>query len=71
MKNPFKALYNAYCEPSPFAMATEELETAQRALLVSQSDLEYSRAMVSYHEDRIKRLTATVKKMADSAKKED
>lgn len=71
MTNPFKALIEAFRNPSPFAMASAELEAAQRQLLISQSGLEYAKAMVSYHEDRIKRLTATVKKMAESAKKED
>jgi hypothetical protein len=42
---------------SPVMMATVELEEAQRGLLEAQTATEWARSMVSYQEQRIKRLT--------------
>jgi hypothetical protein len=46
-------------------IAERELAEAQRQLLSAQSGAEYARRMVEYHQDRIKRLTAFVRKEAD------
>jgi hypothetical protein len=48
--------------PSADELAVIELEEAKRQLLATQTALDYSRRMVDYHQDRIKRLTAYVAK---------
>lgn len=42
--------------------AQRELEDAQRELLSAQSTCEYSRRIAEYNTDRVKRLTAFLKK---------
>jgi len=46
--------------PTAEALAVTELEDAKRQLLHAQTALDYSKRMVDYHSDRIKRLTAYV-----------
>ena len=48
--------------PSADEIAVIELEEAKRQLLHAQTAMDYSRRMVDYHSDRIKRLTAYVAK---------
>jgi hypothetical protein len=48
--------------PTADSMAAKELEEAKRELLRSQSALDYTKRMVEYHQDRIKRLSAYVAK---------
>ena len=48
--------------PTADSMAVKELEEAKRELLRSQSALDYTKRMVEYHQDRIKRLSAYVAK---------
>jgi hypothetical protein len=48
--------------PTADIMAARELEEAKRELLRSQSALDYTKRMVEYHQDRVKRLTAYVEK---------
>jgi hypothetical protein len=61
----FLNLFNAVRLPAPMQIAERELAEAQRQLLSAQSGAEYARRMVEYHQDRIKRLTAFVRKEAD------
>ena len=55
--NIFRDLQNTFRAPSPVAMATQELEEAERSLLEAMSAAEYARRMADYHTDRIHRLT--------------
>lgn len=48
--------------PTADELAVVELEEAKRQLLQMQTALDYSKRMVDYHADRIKRLTAYVAK---------
>jgi hypothetical protein len=48
--------------PSADMLAWRELEEAKRELLRSQSAMDYTKRMVEYHQDRIKRLSAYVAK---------
>ena len=48
--------------PSADELAVVELEEAKRQLLQMQTALDYSKRMVDYHSDRIKRLTAYIAK---------
>lgn len=48
--------------PAADVLAVAELEEAKRQLLHAQTALDYSKRMVDYHSDRIKRLTAYVAK---------
>ena len=53
---------NPFRKPSPKELAQRELEEAQRQLLVAQSSADYARRIAEYNGDRIKRLTAFLKK---------
>lgn len=53
---------NPFRKPSVKVLAQQELEDAQRQLLVAQSAYEYARTMAAYHEARIKRLTQYLEK---------
>lgn len=55
--NMFRDLKNTFRAPSPVALATQELEEAERSLLEAMSSAEYARRMADYHSDRIHRLT--------------
>lgn len=48
--------------PTADELAIAELEEARRSLLQMQTALDYSKRMVDYHSDRIKRLTTYVAK---------
>ena len=48
--------------PSADILAVKELEEANRELLRTQSALDYTKRMVEYHQDRVKRLTTYVAK---------
>jgi hypothetical protein len=48
--------------PAADELAMIELEEAKRSLLQMQTALDYSKRMVDYHSDRIKRLNAYVAK---------
>ena len=54
-------LKNLYLRPSPLEVAIRELEEAQYQVLIAQTSLEYSKAMVTYNEARILRLKAFIK----------
>lgn len=53
-------LKDVFRVPTAEALAVTELEDAKRQLLHAQTALDYSKRMVDYHSDRIKRLTAYV-----------
>jgi hypothetical protein len=67
MKLPFK---NLFSKISSTDHALLELEDASLRLLEAQSGLEYARAMVEYHSDRVERLTAYVKGESGGQSKE-
>jgi hypothetical protein len=48
-------------KPSPIMLARQELEDAQRSLLQAHSATEYAKNLATYHEQRVKRLTAFLK----------
>jgi hypothetical protein len=56
-KNIFYALVESLRAPTPEEMAIKELEGARRELLNMLTAQDYSKRMVEYHLDRIKRLT--------------
>lgn len=57
LKDIFKELLKV---PTAEALAVKELDEAKRDLLRMQSAQDYSKRMVDYHSDRIKRLTAYI-----------
>lgn len=59
-------ILNPFRKPSPLALATAELEDAQRELLAASSAAEYAEAMCIYHQKRIDRLRATVLELTTS-----
>ena len=62
-KNKFITIMQSiFRTPSADELAVVELEEAKRQLLQMQTALDYSKRMVDYHSDRIKRLTAYVAK---------
>ena len=58
--------FNHFRKPSPLALATAELEDAQREHLAASSAAEYAEAMCIYHQQRIERLRATVVELTAS-----
>jgi len=56
-KNIFDAFVESLRAPTPEEMAIKELEGARRELLNMLTAQDYSKKMVEYHLDRIKRLT--------------
>jgi hypothetical protein len=56
-KNIFYAFVESLRAPTPEEMAVKELEGAKRELLNMLTAQDYSKRMVEYHLDRIKRLT--------------
>ena len=54
-----------YTPPSPEVMAMRELDSAKRGLLEAQSAREWATASCQYHEARIKRLTAYLRKATE------
>jgi len=50
-------LFELFKPASPLALATKELEEAQRELLAAQSAADYALNMCAYNSDRIGRLT--------------
>jgi len=61
-KNIFYALVESLRAPTPEEMAIKELEGARRELLNMLTAQDYSKRMVEYHLDRIKRLTTYLAK---------
>ena len=55
-------LFSLLRVPTADVLAIKELEEAKRELLRSQTALDYTKRMVEYHQDRVKRLTAYVEK---------
>lgn len=55
--------------PTPSEIATDELDGAKRDLLKAQSGLDYAKAMVSYHQERILRLQLFLESEARNADK--
>lgn len=55
-------LFSLLRVPTADVLAIKELEQAKRDLLRSQSALDYTKRMVEYHQDRVKRLAAYVEK---------
>jgi len=55
-------LFSLLRVPTADVLAVKELEDAKRDLLRSQTALDYTKRMVEYHQDRVKRLTAYVEK---------
>ena len=51
-----KTLLEYFRPMSVEALARQELEAAQRKLLAAETGLDFARAMVAYHTDRIDRL---------------
>jgi hypothetical protein len=62
LKRLWWTLGSLFSLPSSDELARLELEEAKRQLLQMQTALDYSKRMVDYHSDRIKRLTAYVAK---------
>lgn len=60
-KNIMNALAELFRAPTAEEMAAKELEAAKRELLNMLTAQDYSRQMVEYHLNRIKRLTAYIK----------
>jgi hypothetical protein len=58
----FNAIRKLFHPRAAEALAAQELENAQRELLEAQSAREYAAAMVTYHEARITRLQAVLRK---------
>ena len=58
-------LKSLYTHPSPEVMAMRELDSAKRGLLEAQSAREYAHSLTLYHEARIKRLTAYLRKATE------
>ena len=50
--------------PTPETMAVQELQDARRALLQAYSAQEYATALVQFNQDRVSRLSMTVKEGA-------
>lgn len=59
IKNFMKSIFRT---PTADELAVNELEDAKRQLLAMQTALDYSKRMVDYHQDRIKRLNAYIAK---------
>ena len=59
-----RSLLALFRPPSPLALATRELEEAERSLLSAHSAAEYADAMVLYHSQRIERLRSTIREIA-------
>jgi len=57
MKKLFDLSREFFKLPSPFALASIELEAAKRELLVAQTGADYALNICRYNEDRIARLT--------------
>lgn len=53
-------ILNPFRKPSPLALATAELEDAQREHLAASSAAEYAEAMCIYHQQRIDRLRSVI-----------
>lgn len=53
-------ILNPFRKPSPLALATAELEDAQREHLAASSAAEYAEAMCIYHQQRIDRLRTVI-----------
>jgi len=64
MRNPFRL-------PSPLALATQELETAQRELLLACTHAEHAQALVQYNRERIRRLRVQIADFAGEEKNEN
>lgn len=64
-KNIINALTELFRAPSAEEMAAKELEAARRELLNMLTAQDYSKRMVEYHLDRIKRLTAYLKESSN------
>ena len=65
--NNIKNFFNkAFYIPNAEQLATIELEQARREHLQMLTALDYSKRMVDYHQDRIKRLTAYIAKGVSS-----
>jgi len=61
--NIIKALWEAMTRtPSAEELAMRELDQAKKDHLTMLTALDYSKRMVDYHQDRIKRLTAYIAK---------
>lgn len=60
-------LKDVYSIPSAEVIALKELEEAKRKLLEAQTGREYADSMCKYHEARIKRLTAYLHAVTESA----
>lgn len=58
MKKLFDLSREFFKPPSPFALASIELEAAKRELLVAQTGADYALNICKYNEDRIERLSA-------------
>ena len=58
--------FNPFRKPSPLALATAELEDAQREHLAASSAAEYAEAMCIYHQQRIERLRAVIGELTAS-----
>lgn len=55
-----KTLLKHFRPMSVEALARRELEEAQRELLEAETGMDFARAMVAYHTDRIDRLKGTL-----------
>ena len=49
---------------TPLDIAAQELDEAKRELLEMQTAFDYSKRMVDYHNDRVKRLTSYIQQEA-------
>lgn len=58
---------NPFHKPTALTLAVDELQEAQRQLLIAQTSQEYSKALVQYNQERIKRLSSAIKSMTMEA----
>lgn len=67
MRNPLKTAWQVTFKlPTPFMLATTELEDAERALLTAQTAAEYATSIVGYNQARITRLRSYINKLTNS-----
>ena len=58
-----KELFETFRKPSAETLAQRELEEAKRSLLNAQSHQEYYKRLADYNDDRVRRLSAYLKRV--------
>ena len=57
-------LKKLFCPPSAHELAVQELEEAERQLLLAHTQQEYAAAMIAYNSNRVERLRDLLKEAA-------